>query len=242
MDMLKFRIVTAGAVLALAVSAAAAQGSDSDAPGKPVSLLQMLTKPDKKPTPHAQAVAKRLSKKTTRWAKKFHSDTARAAAEPEETEPAPAPAATDTAPAASNPVQTASDPAQAASDTAPPHNIWAAGAPALSGTPSDTAPPADSLDHGLRELVVDGRTVQVAAADRVNALDLAATDANPAADPIARVRSASAAVGAFAQRDDSNKSRDTWFEELLATLGGALAAGSVAWFLIAGAAPRRTYG
>jgi hypothetical protein len=44
-----------------------------------------------------------------------------------------------------------------------------------------------------------------------------------------------------ARRDDSNDGRDAWFEEILATLGGALAAGSVAWILI-GAAPRRRYG
>src|SRR5713226_9576428 len=40
-DMLSIRIVTAGAVLAFAVSAAAAQ--DSDTPGTPISLLKILT-------------------------------------------------------------------------------------------------------------------------------------------------------------------------------------------------------
>jgi hypothetical protein len=44
---------------------------------------------------------------------------------------------------------------------------------------------------------------------------------------------------ALAEQDDD--SRDAWFEEILATLSGALAAGAVAWFLF-GAAPRRRYG
>ena len=50
-----------------------------------------------------------------------------------------------------------------------------------------------------------------------------------------------APAAAVAQQDNSNDSRDAWFEEILATLSGALAAGAVAWFLF-GAAPRRSYG
>jgi len=45
----------------------------------------------------------------------------------------------------------------------------------------------------------------------------------------------------LAQQDDGDHSRDVWFEELLAMLGGALAAGLVAWFLVS-AAPQRMYG
>jgi hypothetical protein len=55
--------------------------------------------------------------------------------------------------------------------------------------------------------------------------------ADPQPDPAA----------AAALEDNSNDSRDAWFEEILATLSGALAAGAVAWFLF-GAAPRRRYG
>jgi hypothetical protein len=50
-----------------------------------------------------------------------------------------------------------------------------------------------------------------------------------------------APAAAVAQQDNSDDSRDAWFEEILATLSGALAAGAVAWFLF-GAAPRRSYG
>ncbi|HMG81008.1 MAG TPA: hypothetical protein VK591_20155 [Xanthobacteraceae bacterium] len=46
---------------------------------------------------------------------------------------------------------------------------------------------------------------------------------------------------AAALEDNSEDSRDAWFEEILATLSGALAAGAVAWFLF-GAAPQRMYG
>jgi hypothetical protein len=45
-------------------------------------------------------------------------------------------------------------------------------------------------------------------------------------------------VVAFAREADGASHHSSWLAELLATLGGALAAGSVAWFLI-GSAPQR---
>ena len=76
---------------------------------------------------------------------------------------------------------------------------------------------------------------QVAAAEPSTSSDQNAATSNAAADP------QPAPAVAAAQQDDSNDSRDAWFEEILATLGGALAAGAVAWFLF-GAAPQRRYG
>ncbi len=65
------------------------------------------------------------------------------------------------------------------------------------------------------------------------------SDQNTAAPKV--IDAPPAPVAALAQQDDGDNSRDVWFEEILATLGGALAAGSVAWLLV-GAAPRRMYG
>jgi hypothetical protein len=205
MDMLSIRIVAAGAVLAFAVSAAAAQ--DSETPGTPISLLQILTHSTAaKTTP--QSEARRVSTKTTRTARRLHHHATRVAAATEERakpiEPAPPTEQTPTP-------EPASWTAQAAIDAAPP-SIWPAGnAPTFAGVP-DPQP-------------------QVAAA----APDLNDNQSNAVAD------TQPASAVAPARPDDGNDSRDAWFEEILATLGGALAAGSVAWFLI-GAAPRRSYG
>jgi len=48
------------------------------------------------------------------------------------------------------------------------------------------------------------------------------------------------ATASMAQQDDNtDKSRDLWYEKLLAALGGAFVASSVAWLLIGWAPPRR---
>ncbi len=105
--------------------------------------------------------------------------------------------------------------AQAAIDAAPP-SIWPAGnAPTFAGV-LDAEPQVASTEPSLSS-------------------DQNAAPSNAVADP-----QPDPAVAA-ALEDDSNDSRDAWFEEILATLSGALAAGAVAWFLF-GAAPRRRYG
>jgi hypothetical protein len=203
--MLSIRIVTAGAVLAFAVSAAAAQ--DSETPGTPISLLQRLTHSTAaKTTPKPEA--KRVLTRTIRTARRIRHHATRVAAATEELvkpiEPAPTPEQTPTP-------EPTSWTAQAAIDAAPP-SVWPAGnAPTFAGVPD---PPP-----------------QVAAA----APDLNDNPSNAVAD------AQPASAVAPARPDDSNDSRDAWFEEILATLSGALAAGSVAWLLI-GAAPRRRYG
>jgi hypothetical protein len=67
--------------------------------------------------------------------------------------------------------------------------------------------------------------------------DMPAADSKPADSKIA-----DNPVIAFAERDDSDNSRDVWYEDLLATLGCLLAAASAAWFLIGRAPPRRNGG
>jgi hypothetical protein len=204
--MLSIRIVTAGAVLAFAVCAAAAQ--DSDAPGKPFSLLQLLTHSSEAKTseaktwPHAKFEAKRAATQPIRAAKHHHATRFAAATED--------PAATvEPAPTAEQTPEPASWSAQAAIDAAPP-SMWPAGnAPTFAGVP-DPEPQVAAAALGL-------------GSDRNTATSNAAADTQP--------------VVALARQDDSDNGRDVWFEEILATLGGALAAGSAAWFLF-GAAPR----
>jgi hypothetical protein len=211
--MLSIRIVTAGAVLAFAVSAAAAQ--DSDTPGQPGSLLKMLMHSSEAPTaPPDKLEAKRVSSKPIRTTRHFHHHATRVATATEDpappTEPAPAP--TIEQPPSLEP---ASWSAQAAIDAAPP-SMWPAGnAPIFAG-------------------VLDSEP-QVAAAEPSSSSD------RGAAAPNAAVDTPPAPAVAAARQDNTDDSRDTWFVEILAALSGALAAGVVAWFLF-GAAPQRRYG
>src|SRR5579862_4825652 len=157
-DMLSIRIVTAGAVLAFAVSAAAAQ--DNDSPGQPVSLLKLLTHASEaKTAPQAKLEAKRVSTKPMRTAKHFHHHATRIAAETENpastSEPAP-PAEQTPAP------EPAAWSAQAAIDAAPP-SIWPAGSAPLFAGVLDSEP-------------------QVAAAEPSSSSDQNAAPSNAVAD------------------------------------------------------------
>src|ERR1700719_3892446 len=119
--MLSIRIVTAGAVLAFAVSAAAAQ--DSDTPGQPGSLLKMLMHSSEATTAPQQdkSEAKRVAPKPIRTARHFHHHATRVATATEDpappTEPAQAPAPTIEQPPTPEPATWS---AQAALDAAPP--------------------------------------------------------------------------------------------------------------------------
>jgi len=213
--MLSIRIVTAGAVLAFAVSAAAAQDSDTT-PGQPGALLKMfMHSSEATAAPPDKPEAKRVAPKPIRTARHFHHHATRVATATEDlappTEPAPAPAPAMEQTPATEPAPWS---AQAAIDAAPP-SIWPAGnAPLFAGV-------LDSEQH-------------VASAEPSLSGDQNAAPPNPTADP------QPAPVVAAALEDDGNDSRDAWFEELLATLSGALAAGAVAWLLF-GAAPQRSY-
>jgi hypothetical protein len=106
------------------------------------------------------------------------------------------------------------------------------------------------------ELVVDGQTIQVASADQANEIDLAANDAGVASDASLGAASARPAVPteppeaaasskttriAFAQTPRAEVGSTSWLLQVLAALGGAVAAGVVAWFLM-GSSPQRMYG
>ena len=124
----------------------------------------------------------------------------------------------------------------------------------LTPAPQIVAPVAASVPN---ELVVDGQTIRVASAAEANEIDLAANDASVAAsdaslvtttgrdtamtemtEPAAKSDSAGATVS---QAQSAEIGSTSWFLQAMAALGGAVAAGSVAWFLI-GSAPQRMYG
>jgi hypothetical protein len=246
--MLSIRIVSAGAIaviaVALAVSGATAQTATGDQPGQPLALLAGLRPPhpaktheakvhaiktreakahEVKTSVHAARTASRKSsaKSAIEFAGRTH-DTV-AAMPPEDP-----------------PVQTAT--------AAPPANAWPvadATPPGADPTPAAdgavAAPPSAPPDGGLTPsaLVVDGQTVQVTSPDEVNEIDLAA-DNNKAAPSTSHVAFA-APVQEDASQNANKVGSASWIAQVLAALGGAVAAGSVAWFLI-GSGPVRTYG
>jgi hypothetical protein len=114
---------------------------------------------------------------------------------------------------------------------------------AANGTTTD-APPQAAV--GQPNLVADtpAATDNAPATDTTaaaNTIAVAADDNTPAADsnPVIDSKPADTPVIALAERDDTSKSRDVWYEDLLAILGGVLAAASAAWFLLGSAPPRR---
>jgi hypothetical protein len=101
------------------------------------------------------------------------------------------------------------------------------------------------------ELVVGDETVQVQSSDRISPIDLAA-DKQDATAPKSALQSDIAATQPAGQpparamvmkpdRPASDVGSASWIAQVLAALGGAVAAGSVAWFLI-GSATLRQYG
>jgi hypothetical protein len=243
--MLRFCIVIAGAALIM-MGSAAAQSAGNAVPGKPISLLQILLHPAKA-KPNLKPHTKFAHNHTIKSTKRFASRKTHRAAQNEAPASSPAPTAADAAPATMWPaadtnsfVPDSSAPA-AAAPVAPTAATPAAAAPvaATAAAPDAQSPSAQS---SLSEMVVDGRTVQFASPNEVNAIDLAADEPHeiaPAQGRRAEVAEPTASFVAVAQQDDSDKSRDAWYEELLATLGGALAAGTVAWLLIGSAPPRK---
>jgi hypothetical protein len=110
------------------------------------------------------------------------------------------------------------------------------------------------------ELVIDGQTVRVASPGDTNEIDLAAkgpgtpSDAPSPAAGGAKTASADANADTTATTDKTDSAQSvaslpaadkvggkSWLLQVMAAVGGAVAAGSVAWFLM-GSAPQRTYG
>jgi hypothetical protein len=226
--MLIVRMTIAGALAVAAIGTAAAQTA-SDAPaGKPIPLLQVLQAPERSQTkPHVKLAAKRVKK-------------ARVAA-----------------------VRRAKVPERAAETRTAewPQIKPAAIERAEEQVAAPAAPAAQPTELPVSEFVVKGQTVKVAQADAVNEIDLATKfqekpKDTPAASPqasssqasssqtsspqsdLAAAVTASAAVVAAQPQPPSKIGSPSWLAQVAAALGGAIAAGSVGWFLI-GPAPLR---
>jgi hypothetical protein len=217
--MLGIRIAAAGACIlllsGLTIVGAAAQtaASSTATPGKPLQLLKIFQQSSKaKAKPHVKVVAKSSAKRAVRIAAGRKTHTHIAAAQRQRLRA---------------PEQVASAP--------PSENSW----PAVnSAVPADVAfappalqPTAAPTEPAPSQFVVAGQTVQLASPDNVNEIDLAA-EAEPKSDSMNAVPP---------PQQGSDVGSTSWIMQVLAALGGAVAAGSVAWFLI-GSTPQRTYG
>ncbi|HWX86225.1 MAG TPA: hypothetical protein VNZ48_21720 [Xanthobacteraceae bacterium] len=105
---------------------------------------------------------------------------------------------------------------------------------------------AAAAESAPSALLVGGRAVRIVSPDDANEIDLAADAPEVAASKgprsdIAAAQPPEAETVAVAQaREPSAAGTSAWVAQLLAAIGGAMAAASVAWFLI-GSAPQRTY-
>jgi len=236
--MLRIGIVTASAFVSinLFVSASAtAQTAAGSASGNPLQLMRVAEQPQQTKKPHARSLAKSSAKSrlTERNRTKTHSTVVDAA-----DQGAPAPASEQTSTATIWPVVNALSPT------------------ALAATAPLPAWPAH--DQAPGEMIVGGQTVQVVSADDVNQLDLAAGGGTAMPSEAALPAGAPATTSLAPETDelgpkaDSLKAADveqsgapvgsaSWILQVLAALGGAATAASLAWFMI-GATPQRTYG
>jgi hypothetical protein len=219
-------------VSALTAGSAAAQTSTAASAGTPLQLLQMLRT-------SGQPQVQTKTRHHTKWIARRTARTNVAAAKPEST-----------------PAQTAMEP--------PPTSVW----PALESVPpvgfaaaeTGAATLAASEGPAPDELVVGGQMVKVASPGDLNEIDVAANDdvtpltaAGPhdaaASPPAANISNSEAGASKSDSLTASSVSPPSaapvgsakWIAQVLAALGGAVAAGSAAWFLI-GATPQRTYG
>lgn len=235
------RIVTASAFISIilfvsgsATGTAAAQNAADGVSGKPLQLTKIAGQPQQAKKPHARSLAKSSAK--SRLAAKSRAKTPSTVAEAAD-QPAPALTAE-----------------QVSSAT-----IWPAAnaLPPTSSTGSEPAPAWPATAQAATELVVAGQSVQVVPPDKVNELDLAAKaeaamtgDALPEGEP-ATVSlehdmdglepKADSLTSASAQQPTNELGSTSWILQVLAALGGAATAASLAWFLI-GSTPQRMYG
>lgn len=232
------RIVAAGAFvllfLAVMLDGAAAQSATTGAAGKPLPLLQFVHhKSPAKLRPHPKLAAKFATKKTVR-----RRIVKRTFASPHK-------AIVD------------ARPTQVPAAAAPPGNIWPTADTATPGDMTrlvpDQAPAAATtepvVDTDPNQIVTGGHSVQAALPNGLNQADGAAdeikeaaktTTADPAApQPVVHAMVVKADAGSVSPLSPIGSA--SWIAHVLAALGGALAAGAVAWFLIR-PAPERTYG
>jgi hypothetical protein len=211
------RIATAGAALVLLTAGSTVAQPTAPATGKPISLLKIFSLPDKtKNKPHNHRLG------TPTWE-------------------------THVAAMHQRPWHLAAV-ATAATTRA---DVWPAAEPIATArlAAAETERLGPATESAPNELVVGGQAIQVVSPDGANEIDLAAD--TPEVPPSKRPRSdltewlpaakTSAAPAVTVRAHDADPaSTSAWVAQLLAAVGGAMAAASVAWFLI-GSAPERGY-
>jgi hypothetical protein len=110
--------------------------------------------------------------------------------------------------------------------TTEPENVWPT---AYAPTSADAAPAPQAAPPPAASDTV--KAIDVDADEPHEANEINRTDAQPASTPIV----------ALMQQFDRDGAAHSWMAEVMVTLGGAVTAGLVAWFLI-GSAPQRRYG
>jgi hypothetical protein len=251
--MLSLCRVTAGAVLlfmsSAAIEGAVAQTATTDAPGKPLQLLRIIEAPARPRAVAHNRIHAALHRVAAVRSVKRHTVVAEAKAEQS------TPTARDAVPMVS---------ADDADTTAP--TSFAAAVPATRPAPSLGEPVMGPLVIGNQPDEIasqnDVNALDLAADKAANGpvnaspVDAASEDAAPSTKMAAMSAPAAAVVSDTASKSDSIKASLTapapeatqtavgspgWIAQVMAALAGAVAAGSIAWFLI-GAAPQRTYG
>jgi hypothetical protein len=234
--MLSHRIIPASAVL-LAVTIGSAAAQDQTSAGKPLQLLQFAHHDAKAPLqPHARA-----AEKSAKHAAAKHRIAKAAVAKPHKVlaavlphrvaEPAPIQAPEATQPAAAAPQSTL----WPAIDSAAPGSIAVPAPPAAQNVKTEQV-----VSDAPNAIAADGKVAQASPPPEVSAPQVAA-DAHPAAaapavgNSVAAEPAVRAMIASPAPAESNAKSpigSAPWLLQALAALGGALAAGVVAWFLI----------
>jgi len=245
--MLRIGIITAGAIVpafliisGMTVGSAMAQTAANGTPGQPIQLLPIAQQGKAAARPEAKSVAKSSIKSHIALSRKTKSHASVAAARARHHA---APQLADADPASHS--------ASPTTPTAAPADVptISAASPQPEAAPPEPAPPGAPIAGDY--------AAQVTTHKAVNERDVAAPDADasvnatsptvaaakaPSMRDVADIRpksdSANVAVG---QRQSSEVGSVSWILQVLAALGGAVTAGSVAWFLI-GSSPQRTYG
>jgi hypothetical protein len=250
--MLNLRGITAGAVVLFmsgaAVEGALAQTATTNAPGKPLQLLRIIEQPARPKAVAHNRIHAALHRVAAVRSAKRHTVVAEAKAEQS------APTAQDAMPMVSADDDTTAPTSFAAAvptpQPAPPSGEPAIGPLVIGNQPVEVA---SQTDVNALDLPADKTADAPANASPVNATP---EDAAPSYKMAAMSAPAAAVVSDTASKSDSIKASLTapapeaaqtavgspgWIAQVMAALAGAVAAGTIAWFLIGGA-PQRTYG
>jgi hypothetical protein len=259
-------VIVCGCLFASGTLAGTAAAQSAEPVGGPLQLLQLIHPGKAEAKPHAKLAGRSSAKSATRSAAKSSDrSSAKTSAKSSRTRVASRHKLRSHIMVAERTRLSLQPAVQAAAATAP-DNAWPAAPTATTADATTLAPvqppaPAPQIVPPVTagtpsELVVDGQTIRVASADQANEIDLAANDAGVASDaslgatgarPTATTESPEAATAsnttrvALARTSSAEVGSTSWLLQVLAALGGAVAAGAVAWFLM-GSAPQRMYG